>query len=172
MTEADPGDAAPAPPDRRPELVLAALVLGLGVFVIAGTADVAAAGSTVGLGPRFFPLLVGAALIVIGVCYVVDVLRGGRGDPEESEDIDTSVPSDWRAVVLVGGIFLAFAVLVDLLGWIIAGALLFGGVAWALGARRPARTAAVAVVLSISTYLIFVKGLGVTLPGGLLEGVI
>jgi putative tricarboxylic transport membrane protein len=168
----DASRTASAAPRQKSELVLAGLVLGLGIFVIAGTADVSAAGSTVGLGPRFFPMLVGGALIVIGVCYVIDVLRGGHGDPEESEDVDESTASDWRAVAGVGGVFLGFALLLDLLGWIVAGALLFSGVAWALGSRRPLRTAAVAVALSLSTYLLFVKGLGVTLPAGLLEGVI
>lgn len=157
---------------QKSELLLAGLVLGLGVFVIAGTASIKAASSTVGLGPRFFPFLVGGALILIGIFYVVDVLRGGHGDPEESEDIDESATTDWRAVALVGGVFLGFALVVDVLGWVIAGALLFAGVAWTLGAGRPARTMAVSVVLSVCTYLIFVKGLGVTLPPGLLEGVI
>ncbi|GAA1019091.1 membrane protein [Acrocarpospora pleiomorpha] len=157
---------------RRPELALALIVLGLGVFVIAGTANVAAAASTLGLGPRFFPLLVGAAMIVIGVCYVVDVVRGGHGDPEESEDVDARAPADWRGVGLVSVIFLIFAALLDLLGWVIAGALLFFGLALALGARDRLRAAVVAIILAVATYLAFVKGLGVTLPGGLLSGVI
>jgi putative tricarboxylic transport membrane protein len=157
---------------QKSELFLAALVLGLGIFVIIGTADVRAASSAIGLGPRFFPFLVGGALVLIGVFYVIDVLRGGHGDPEESEDIDESATTDWRAVMLVGGVFLGFALLVDWLGWIVAATLLFFGIAWTLGSRHPLRTAAISVVLSLSTYLIFVKGLGVTLPGGLLEGVI
>ncbi|GAA3796570.1 tripartite tricarboxylate transporter TctB family protein [Sphaerisporangium flaviroseum] len=157
---------------QKSELVLAGLVLGLGIFVIAGTAGITAAGSAIGLGPRFFPFLVGGALIIVGGCYIADVLRGGRGDPEESEDVDESAGSDWRAVALVGGVFLGFALLLDLLGFIVAGALLFAGVAWALGARGLPRTMAVAVVLSLGSYLIFVKGMGVTLPAGILEGVI
>ncbi|GIH24313.1 hypothetical protein Aph01nite_26230 [Acrocarpospora phusangensis] len=163
-------DAVPA--WRRPELGLALTVLGLGVFVIVGTAGVTAAASTLGLGPRFFPLLVGSAMILIGVCYVLDVLRGGHGDPEESEDVDAAAPADWRGVGLVSVIFLLFAGLLDLLGWVVAAALLFFGLALALGARERLRAAAVAVVLSVATYLAFVKGLGVTLPAGLLDGVI
>ncbi|GIH92484.1 tripartite tricarboxylate transporter TctB family protein [Planobispora siamensis] len=157
---------------RRPELVLALTVLGLGVFVIVGTADVTAAGSALGLGPRFFPVLVGSAMSLIGVFYVLDVLRGGHGDPEEAEDVDASAPADWKAVALVSVIFLAFAGLVDLLGWIIAGALLFFGLSVTLGAAHRLRAGAVAIILSTASYLAFVKGLGVTLPAGLLSGVI
>ncbi|GAA3441847.1 tripartite tricarboxylate transporter TctB family protein [Planomonospora venezuelensis] len=174
------GPGAPAPDAggpagrgwRRPELALALVVLGLGVFVIAGTADVAAAGSGIGLGPRFFPVIVGSALLLIGAFYVADVLRGGHGDPEESEDVDAGAGADWKTVALVSVIFLAFAGLVDLLGWIIAGALLFFGLSVTLGAAHRLRAGAVAIVLSTLSYLAFVKGLGVTLPTGLLSGVI
>jgi putative tricarboxylic transport membrane protein len=156
----------------RPELGLAIVVLALGVFVVVGTLDVSAAASQLGIGPRFFPMLVGGSMIVVGLFYVVDVLRGGRGDPEESEDIDTDAPADWRSVGLVSGIFLAFAAVLNLVGWIIGASLLFFGLSLALGAEHKLRAAGVGVVLGIATYLLFVKGLGVSLPGGLLRGVI
>ncbi|MET8049399.1 tripartite tricarboxylate transporter TctB family protein [Streptosporangium sp. NPDC005286] len=157
---------------RRPELGLAVLVLALGAFVIVGTADVTAPGSSFGLGPRFFPALVGAAMLLIGLFYVIDVLRGGHGDPEDAEDADSGARADWRTVALVSVIFLAFAGLLDLLGWIIAGALLFFGLSVTLGAPHRLRAGVIAILLSTATYLAFVKGLGVTLPAGLLSGVI
>lgn len=157
----------------RPELGLAAVVLGLGVFVVIGTFDVSAAASQLGVGPRFFPMLVGGAMVVIGLFYVIDVLRGERGDPEESEDVDVEAPTDWRSVGLVSGIFLAFAVLLNVLGWIIGASLLFFGLSVALGgAEHKLRAAGVAVVVGVATYLLFVKGLGVSLPNGPLSGVI
>ncbi|MGW4800816.1 tripartite tricarboxylate transporter TctB family protein [Nonomuraea sp. NPDC004297] len=152
----------------RPELGLAAVVLVLGVLVVIGTLDVSAAASQLGVGPRFFPMLVGGAMVLIGLFYVADVLRGGRGDPEESEDVDAGAPTDWRGVLLVSGVFLAFAALLDVLGWIIGASLLFFGVSVALGAEHRLRAAVVAVVLGVTTYLLFVNGLGVTLPGGVL----
>ncbi|MER6829540.1 tripartite tricarboxylate transporter TctB family protein [Streptosporangium sp. NPDC000563] len=157
---------------RRPELGLAVLVLALGAFVIVGTADVTAAGSVLGLGPRFFPALVGGAMLLIGLFYVIDVLRGGHGDPENAEDADSAARADWRTVALVSVIFLAFTGLLDLLGWIIAGALLFFGLSVTLGATRRLRAGVVAILVSFLTYLLFVKGLSVTLPAGLLSGVI
>ncbi|MFI7689158.1 tripartite tricarboxylate transporter TctB family protein [Nonomuraea sp. NPDC049655] len=156
----------------RPELGLAVVVLGLGVFVMVGTLDVSAAASQLGLGPRFFPMLVGAAMVLIGLFYVIDVLRGGAGDPEESEDVDADAPTDWRSVGLVSGVFLAFAALLDVLGWVIGASLLFFGLSVVLGAEHKVRAAVVAVVLGVTTYLLFVKGLGVSLPTGPLGGVI
>ncbi|MFI9592186.1 tripartite tricarboxylate transporter TctB family protein [Nonomuraea sp. NPDC052265] len=156
----------------RPELGLAVVVLGLGVFVLVGTLDVSAAASQLGLGPRFFPMLVGGAMVLIGALYVIDVLRGGAGDPEESEDVDADAPTDWRSVGLVSGVFLAFAALLDVLGWVIGSGLLFFGLSVALGAEHKLRAAVVALVLGVTTYLLFVKGLGVSLPAGPLGGVI
>ncbi|MEV4391616.1 tripartite tricarboxylate transporter TctB family protein [Nonomuraea sp. NPDC049607] len=155
----------------RPELGLAVVVLALGVFVVVGTLDVSAAASRLGLGPRFFPMLVGGAMVLIGVFYVIDVLRGGAGDPEESEDADAGAPTDWRSVGLVSGVFLAFAALLDVLGWVIGASLLFFGLSVVLGAEHRLRAAVVAVVLGVTTYLLFVKGLGVSLPAGPLGGV-
>ncbi|MGW3348354.1 tripartite tricarboxylate transporter TctB family protein [Nonomuraea rubra] len=152
----------------RPELGLAVVVLVLGVLVVVGTLDVSAAASQLGIGPRFFPVLVGGAMVLIGLFYVADVLRGGRGDPEESEDVDAEAPTDWRSLGLVSGIFLAFAALLDLLGWIVGASLLFFGLSVALGAGNKLRAALIAVVMGVATYLLFVNGLGVRLPGGVL----
>lgn len=156
----------------RPEMGLSLIVLVLGVLVIVGTLDVSAASSALGLGPRFFPILVGSALIVIGAFYTLDVARGGRGDPEESEDIDADAPADWKSVGLVSGIFLAFTAVLTTLGWIISASLLFFGLSVALGAESKVKAAIVAVVIGLVSYLAFVNGLGVTLPAGLLQGVI
>ncbi|MFI6479609.1 tripartite tricarboxylate transporter TctB family protein [Nonomuraea sp. NPDC050663] len=150
----------------RPELILALAVLLLGVFVVVGTLDVSTAASTLGLGPRFFPMLVGGAMILIGVFYIADVLRGGKGDPEESEDVDAQAPADWRSVLLMSGIFLAFVAIVQPLGWPLAASLLFTALAIALGAEHRVRAAILGLVIGFGTYLLFVKGLGVTLPGG------
>ncbi|SEG94175.1 putative tricarboxylic transport membrane protein [Nonomuraea solani] len=153
----------------RPELGLAVVVLALGVLVVIGTLDVSAAASQLGLGPRFFPMLVGGAMVLIGLFYVVDVVRGGHGDPEESEDVDTEAPTDWRSVGLVSGIFLAFAALLNVLGWIVGATLLFFGLSVALGAEHKLRAGGIAVVMGVATYVLFVHGLGVTLPGGVLS---
>ncbi len=53
-----------------------------------------------------------------------------------------------------------------------AGALLFWGAAFALGSRRVDRDPLIAAVLSLLTYVVFDKLLGVPLPGGPLMGVL
>ena len=97
---------------------------------------------------------------------------GGRGEAEAGEDIDLSEPADWRTVLLLAGVFLATAVLIEPVGFPVAGALLFWGAAYALGSRAFHRDPLIAAGLSLVTYAVFNNLLGVPLPGGPLMGVL
>ncbi|QNP75432.1 tripartite tricarboxylate transporter TctB family protein [Streptomyces roseirectus] len=155
------------------ELGVCALLLALGVLVLtdAVTMDVAIA-QRGPVGPRTVPIAVGAGLLLIAVLLAVDVLRGGRGEAESGEDIDLTEPADWRTVLGLAGVFLAAAVLIDPVGFPIAGALLFWGAAFVLGSRRFDRDPLIAAGLSFATYVLFDHLLGVPLPGGPLMGVL
>ncbi|MFJ8192658.1 tripartite tricarboxylate transporter TctB family protein [Streptomyces sp. NPDC096094] len=173
-------DPAPAPAAERrswlrdhSELGVCVLLLALGVLVLTDAltmdVDITQRGP---VGPRTVPIVVGIGLLVIAALLAVDVLRGGRGEAEGGEDIDLSEPADWRTVLLLSGIFLGAAVLIEPAGFPVAGALLFWGAAFALGSRRVDRDPLIAAVLSLFTYVVFDKLLGVPLPGGPLMGVL
>ncbi|MFE5590833.1 tripartite tricarboxylate transporter TctB family protein [Streptomyces sp. NPDC056549] len=155
------------------ELGVGALLFLLGVLVLTDAltldADVAGRGP---VGPATVPVVVGCGLLVVAVLLTADVLRGGRGEAEGGEDVDLTEPADWRTVLLLAGVFLAFAVLIGPLGFPVAGALLFWGAAYALGSRHLHRDPLIAAGLSLLTYVVFDKLLGVPLPGGPLMGVI
>lgn len=156
----------------KAELGVAAGVVVLGVFLLVETTTISAPATSNALGPKFFPTCIGLLLVGCGVWLAVDVWRGGHGDPEAGEDVDMSRPSDWVSVALVSVVFLMHAVLLGPLGWPIAGALLFWGVAAALGSRHWLRDGAVSVLLAVAVFLIFTRALGVYLPAGLLDGVL
>ncbi|MFF3459948.1 tripartite tricarboxylate transporter TctB family protein [Streptomyces sp. NPDC002730] len=155
------------------ELGVSALLFVIGALVLTDAltmdVDMAQRGP---VGPKTVPVVVGIGLLVVAALLAVDVLRGGRGEAEGGEDIDLSEPSDWRTVLLLAGVFLAFAVLVGPVGFPIAGALLFWGAAFALGSRHVDRDPLIAAALSLVTYLVFNNLLGVPLPGGPLMGVL
>ena len=73
---------------------------------------------------------------------------------------------------LLSAVFLGHAALLDLVGFAIAGTLLFFGVGASLGSRRWARDLAVSALLATGVYLFFGRFLGVGLPAGLLDGVL
>ncbi|MDI3407287.1 tripartite tricarboxylate transporter TctB family protein [Streptomyces cavernicola] len=171
-------ETPPAQPEPRrswlkehSELGVSVLLLVLGVLVLTDAltmdVDITQRGP---VGPKTVPIVVGVGLLVIAALLAVDVLRGGRGESETGEDVDLSEPADWRTVLLLAGVFLATAVLIDPLGFPIAGALLFWGAAFALGSRRFDRDPLIAAGLSLLTYVVFNNLLGVPLPGGPLMG--
>jgi putative tricarboxylic transport membrane protein len=90
----------------------------------------------------------------------------------ESEDADLTLPTDWRTVGLLALALLAYLLLIERAGFIIASATLFVMAAFAMGSRRPARDIAIGVILATVLYLVFNRGLGLSLPAGILEGIV
>ncbi|CAM5241100.1 hypothetical protein STENM327S_05262 [Streptomyces tendae] len=97
---------------------MCALLLALGVLVLTDAltmdVDITQRGP---VGPKTMPVVVGIGLLVIAALLAVDVLRGGRGEAEGGEDIDLSEPADWRTVLLLSGIFLGAAALIEPAGF-------------------------------------------------------
>ncbi len=124
------------------------------------------------VGPKPVPIILGILLIVTATLYAIDVWRGGTGPAEEGEDVDLGVQSDWKTLALLAGFFLLNAVLIQPLGWVISGTILFAGSAYALGNRHVIRGLAVGLGLALITFYGFAIGLGVNLPAGILEGIL
>ena len=75
-------------------------------------------------------------------------------------------------MLLLIGVFVANIVLIDFLGWVISGAMLFWGSAIALGSRHFVRDRPSRVALALVTFYGFALGLGVGLPAGILQGIL
>lgn len=162
-------EPAPKAPVRNyGELALTVLLLLLGVYVLIDAQSIAIPGSSNTVGPRFFPYLVGGATVVVGGILAIRILLGDRGPDEEGEDIDPDAKTSWRAVGIITLAFLAHALLINVIGWPLSVTLMFGAVAWSLGARGVTRPLLAGGVASVVIWLLFVKALGVVLPGGIL----
>lgn len=175
-------DRAPAPLDasasggarvprsaRTPigEYVFAAVCAALGVYAIVGAGFIRVPpGSASVLGPRVFPYGVGILLVAAAIAVIVEVARGHRGIPDEGEDVDPDAPTDWLTVAKLIVFFLSQLVLIELAGWPIAVAVLFGGAAWSLGARRWWVALLIGLGLGLVTQLVFGGWLGLSLPAG------
>jgi putative tricarboxylic transport membrane protein len=175
--EALGGEAAGGTPAPDPETtawhgptawVVPALVAVLGLIGVWGGLTIEAPPNATRPGPGAFPLAVGALLLVTAVCMAVVNLRNrGTGD---------GTPSlawfEGRPVLLVLAGLVVHTALLEFLGWLIAGALLFWIVAYAFGARAYLRDAIVALSMSAAVQVGFSLGLGLSLPGGFLEMVL
>jgi putative tricarboxylic transport membrane protein len=166
----------PSPTERRVDigetlLALAAVVFGILIVWQATLIRLTPAYSKV--GPRVIPYIVGAGLVVVGVWLAYEALTGrASAGTTESEDADPALPTDWRTVGLLVLALLAYLLLIERAGFIIASATLFVTAAFAMGSRRLARDIAIGIVMATVLYLVFSRGLGLSLPAGVLKGIV
>ena len=155
----------------RSQYGLAAVLAVLGVWTI-----VDARGLNVGfgdpVGPRVFPYVIGAVMLVLAALLVVATARGDVPEAEAGEDVDLTTRADWVTVAKLVAVMLLNLLLVNLLGWAITGALLFAGCAWALGSRTLVRDLIVGAVLSVSSWYFFWVVLDKPLTAGILDGIL
>ncbi|MCE1178141.1 MAG: tripartite tricarboxylate transporter TctB family protein [Micrococcales bacterium] len=159
-------------PDRAQFGVAAALGL-LGLLVIGDALRLAhVTSSNDPIGPKPMPLVVGALLLVTAALYALDIARGGVGEMEAGEDVDLGESADWKTLAMLAAVFIANALLIQPLGWVISGTLLFAGTSYALGSRHIIRATLIGLTLSLITFYGFAIGLGVNLPAGILQGIL
>lgn len=123
-------------------LVMPAVLAAFSLYLLVGSLAMDTDGADFP-GPDFFPLILAVAGLVIAAALAVEVVRV-RQSPEGQADADGEVGqaagpltlfhSDFGALAWCFLGFLAFAVLLPWLGWILAGALLFWCVTRAFGA--------------------------------------
>jgi putative tricarboxylic transport membrane protein len=156
---------------RIAEFALAVGVVILGVVILWQTRGIRIPPMNAQMGPRTIPYVVGAGLVVVGLWFAVDVLRGRAsqaGSGEDSEDADTTLPTEWDTIGFIAISLVVYLFLIERAGFIIASSVLFFGAAFGMGSRRILRDVVVAIVMSTAIYLIFTRGLDLPLPEGVL----
>ncbi|AFR10808.1 tripartite tricarboxylate transporter TctB family protein [Nocardiopsis alba] len=145
--------------------VVPALVAILGLVAVWGALTIEAPPNATRPGPGAFPGVVGVLLLITAVCMTVVNLRG----PGSESGVSPLAWFEGRPVLIVLAGLVAHIALLEILGWLLAGALLFWIVAYAFGARAHLRDAIVALSISAAVQVGFSFGLGLNLPGGFLE---
>ncbi len=145
---------------RIGEAILGAVVLGLGLFIAVETSLLDVAASNAAIGPRLFPFLIAAGLLIVGALVLRQAFFGHIAHEEGGFELD------WRAFALVSVGLIVQMVLLETLGWVIATALLFVVATLAFRERRILISIAIGIVLSGLAFWVFNYGLGLTLPTG------
>jgi putative tricarboxylic transport membrane protein len=144
------------------------ILLGIGVVALAATFAVPGGQDPWALtGPRLFPLIASVALIVLSLAFLVRTFvapDAELGEFAAREAADT----EWRVPVLVGIALLAYAQLLEPVGYLLSSAAFFPVVAWILGSRSPVRDVIAGAALSLGVYVVFTQLLAVPLPIGIL----
>jgi putative tricarboxylic transport membrane protein len=157
----------------KAQYIVCVVMLAVGAFLIYDALSLAPGFAKVDpVGPKLFPVAIGAILIVLAVVLAIAIPRGTVGEADAGEDVDPNTPGDWRTVGLLVGLFVAVIVLVNPLGWAITGTLLFAGAATILGNRHYVRNIVIGAVLAVASFYAFYSGLGIPLPAGILDGIL
>ena len=152
------------------QAALAAGFTVLGALVLWGSFYLPTGGGYAQVGPGMVPRAVGGVMLVIGAFLLREVFTGGfRGVDEEAE---ARLPIDWIAFAWVSGGIIAYGLLIEHLGFIFSSTILFVMVARGFNSRRWLLNVATGVVLAIIVFAIFNYGLGLTLPAGILKGLV
>jgi putative tricarboxylic transport membrane protein len=111
--------------------------------------------------PGFFPFIAGASLIVLSVLLFV-YARLGRSSG--SKPLGTL----WRPTILVIGL-LIYSLILNLAGYVIATTMLSAVVLYVMDVKIWWKVLAIGLVVSLASYALFDRLLGITLPPGILE---
>jgi putative tricarboxylic transport membrane protein len=150
---------------RLGEAVLAAFILLLGVFVAIETANLRTGPGYAAIGPKLFPWLVAAGLVLVGLALLYEARAGAIAHPA---GFQLDMPP---ALAVTAGLVLQM-LLMRPAGFVIATAALFVAVTYALGSRRILLNVAIGLALCAITYVAFTRGLGLVLPAGVLGTVL
>lgn len=176
----DPADQPPGSQQPQPdsgfwarwgELFVALGVFAVGLVVLAETQDIRVRQGVV-VSPRIIPYIVGFGLCVVSIWYALDITRSPRtdtGGAEDSEDVDPEASTDWSVIGTIAIALLAYALLIDRAGFIVASTVLFGISSFAMGSQRYLRDFLIGLILSTAAFVLFDGWLGVRLPEGWLE---
>ena len=176
---------------RRTGLIVPGLMLVIGLALVVGTVTMRVPDTATSPGPQVFPAIVAALVLVVAVLLAIDVLRkpesesvevaqpAAPGQPdddlvldEEGEPQALRPTSNHRALLGALLTVVVFIAALTPLGWLLSGALLFWGVARALGSQRPLFDIPLSLAISSIVQLAFSAGLGLNLPPGVLGGIL
>jgi putative tricarboxylic transport membrane protein len=149
------------------ELLVSIGLAALGIYVVAGTQDIATLSGYSQIGPRVFPNIIGAGLIIFGGMLCWQALNGGwRNVPADEAEND----ADWVAFALLSAAVILHMATIGWAGFVLASTFLFALIARAFDSRRPFRNIVIGLALSTAAFFVFTHGLGLNLPSGILGG--
>jgi putative tricarboxylic transport membrane protein len=160
--------------DRRADLAISVGVLIFGVLLFIATRFIALGQIQDPVGTRGVPTFIAMLFIAGGAALTYRRAVTWRTDPilvaPDGKEDEPGHPASARTAFLAVGASAAYAASLPYAGFLLATPALLACLMWLLGARSWLMIAIVAVVYSVVVYGVFVLGLSVRLPAGILEG--
>jgi putative tricarboxylic transport membrane protein len=142
------------------------LAIGVGLIILSAVLAVGAwrfppeMGFVI-LAAYVYPYVVAGFLGVVGVVLSYQAFTGGF---RELETGNVAIGGGKSGAAWVTGGLAGVALLINLIGFVLAAGLLFACSARGFGSRHPLRDLAIGIALTLPIYWLFNAGLGVSLP--------
>jgi len=133
------------------------MFLAIGVGFAWGATDYSF-GTSARPGPAYFPFGLGIILALLGVATIFEALVS------KAQDGDLIGSIVWRPLLIILGAVVGFGFLLPRAGLVITLPFLIVLSSWASDEFRLTTALISSVVLTVASWLIFVKGLGLTIP--------
>lgn len=156
---------------KKRDILSSLFFLIIGVFVIIGSLSYSI-WDRYGPGPGFFPLALGSLFSVLSLSLFVIRRIGSDGTGEVLTQSDSLKPSEIHKTLIYLLLMVFFYLFFDSLGSILT-IFIFLTVVMAVLNRRSLKLSLTISILScFVAYILFVRLLGVPLPGGILKNII
>jgi putative tricarboxylic transport membrane protein len=149
--------------ERRPDRAALVIAAALGIAAIVIAVSTLRAGGTMAytpVGPKTFPYIIAALLMVLSVFTAIEAWRGDFPEREPQQ----FGPMSW----ILGGLVVQMLTM-KTLGFSIATGILFAATAKGFGKGPLWVTAPIGIVFAFVVWFIFAKGLQLSLPAGPFE---
>jgi putative tricarboxylic transport membrane protein len=148
-------------------IVAGVLLAAVGILIAWSTSQMRVPPMHAKVGPQLFPYVAAAALLVVGICFIIQALR----DSPDKLVSDTTT-TEWGSLAFICAGFIFQIAFITTLGFILSSTVLFVAVAMGFGSRQYVRDIVVALLLSAGAYFTFTRLLNLQLPAGIFGGLI
>jgi putative tricarboxylic transport membrane protein len=160
------------PQGAKSELAFVGSLFALGFLVFWDTARSENPAFNLTVSPKVFPFAI--ALILMGLCAIlfIRIIRGDIATPEGLEPGDPIEKSDYKTFSIVLASLFAYLLLIERAGFVVAALVTFFGITVAFGNKRHGRSILFGAIFIVVIYISFTKFLHVSLPAGILKGIL
>ncbi len=144
----------------------------LGLIVFWDTYIVELPAINLTISPKVFPYAVSAMLMGLSAILFINILRGDAAVPEGHEEGTPVGKSDYKSFGIVLASLMAFLLLIENAGCIIASSITFFGITVAFDNKKHGRAAIFGTLFITVIYLAFTRFLNVQLPAGIFKGIL
>ena len=122
--------------------------------------------------PTLFPYVIGIFLMVLCLVLAISIVRGNTAVPEGLEPGDTIEKTDYVSFLYVLGSIVAYLILINHGGFVVATTVSFVGIVFAFGDKRIVRASIFAFIFAVVVFVSFTHFLHVDLPVGIFKGIL